>query len=119
MGKLPILVCPRDTFACSDGQEIEIRGLSRAEAIATRALGREGDKEVTPDERAVLVEIYCICHAVGVSEAEARDWHSVSPSGDVERLVDAIATLSGLNSDVGKDDAGGSPLEKSTESTTS
>jgi hypothetical protein len=114
MGALPILVCPKATHTFQDGQTVEIRGLSRAEAIQTRTLGKNPDVEAG----ATAVEVFIIQHAIGVSEAEAKAWHGATPSGDVEKLVDAIARLSGLDPDEGKADAGDSPSAKSTDSTT-
>lgn len=114
MGTLPILVCPRATHTFEDGQTVEIRGLSRAEAFQTRALGKNSDIEAG----ATAVEVFIIQHSIGVPEAEARAWHGATPSKDVERLVNAIARLSGLDPDEGKADAEDSHSAKSTDSTT-
>jgi hypothetical protein len=104
MGTLPILVCPHDTFTCHDGQTIDIRGLSRAEALALKKDDPTGESEA---QKVTRIEVYVIACAVGVSEAEAWAWHTASPSGDVERLVDAIGRLSGMHMATGKADAEG------------
>ncbi len=111
MSGLPILVCPRATHTFKDGQTVEIRGLSRAEAIQVRAMVR--------DEKYAEAEAFVIEKAVGIPADVAANWHSISPSEDVEGLVDAVSALSGLREEEGKADAGDSPSAKSTDSTTS
>lgn len=93
---LPIRQLPKGEFRFDDGTVLPIRGLSRAEALQLRALG----DDVT------AVEILCIRAATGATEEEAMAWHSATPNDEVERLVNEIAGLSGLNPDEGKDDAG-------------
>lgn len=118
MGALPILACPRAIHTFEDGQTVEIRGLSRAEAIQTRCLKLPDGSEPDVEQRGILVEVFIIEHSIGVTAAEAQAWHNTSPSGDVERLVDAVARLSGLDPDQGKAAAGDSHSAKSTDSTT-
>lgn len=106
---LPISVCPRETITLPGGGELEIRGLSRGEAIQMRGL------MANPQ----AVEIASIRYATGETEAAVTAWCQEARNDDVEFLVDAIARLSGLSADVGKDDAGDSLSAKSTASTTS
>jgi hypothetical protein len=94
---LPIRQLPQGEFTFDDGVKLSIRGLSRAEAIQLRGLG----DDVT------AIEILCIKAATNVTEEEATAWHSATPNDEVERLVNEIARLSGLDPDEGKDDAEG------------
>ena len=106
---LPVRQLPRAEFTFDDGVTLPIRGLSRAEAIRLRSLG----DDVT------AVEVLCIQVATGVTEEEARLWHNTAPNGEIERLVSAIAELSGLGDTSGKADAEDLHSAQSTESTTS
>lgn len=99
---LPIRQLPTEDFTFNDGAVIPIRGLSRAESIQLRELG----------EDVTAVEVHCIKAATGATEEEAKAWHASAPNDDIEQLINAIARLSGLDNDVGKDDAGALPSAK-------
>jgi hypothetical protein len=88
---------------------LEIRGLSRAEAIQVRLLINDP----------VALEIASIVFATGETKEAVTAWHGTARNDDVEFLVDSIARLSGLSEPEGKDDAEGSLSAKSTGSTTS
>ncbi len=77
------------------GGTLSIRGLSRAETIQVRTL--------SPDVAAI--EKLSIRYATDSTESEIDAWYATARNDDVEMLVDAIATLSGLNDTVGKVDA--------------
>lgn len=106
---LPIRQLPKGEFRFDDETSMPIRGLSRAEALQLRALG----DDVT------AIEILCIKAATGANDEEAAAWHSATPNDEVERLVNEIARLSGLDPDEGKDDAEGLQSANLTELITS
>lgn len=106
---LPIRQLPRGEFTFRDGTLLPIRGLSRAEAIELRGLGDD----------IIRLEVLCIKAATNVTEEEAEAWHKATPNDEVEELVNAIAKLSGLDTDEGKDDAGDLHSAKLTELTMS
>lgn len=106
---LPIRQLRRAEFDLGDGVIIEYRELSRAEALQLRGLSDD----------VALLEIRCIATATGTTEDEARAWHEATPQKEVENFVNAIAELSGLNGDSGKDDAGNSHSANLTELITS
>ena len=94
---LPIRQLPQGEFRFDEDTVISIRGLSRAEAIQIRGL----------EDDIIAIEVLCIKAATGVTEEEAKAWHSAAPNDEVERLVNAVAKLSGLDPDEGKADAEG------------
>lgn len=94
---LPIVQLPREDFTFKDGTILQIRGLSRAEALQLQGLTND----------VLAVEILCIKAATGVNEDEAKAWHSATPNDEVERLINAVAKLSGLDGASGKADAEG------------
>lgn len=94
---LPVSVCPRDTVTLAGG-EVEIRSMSRAEAVKARLM--------MPDVEAA--EVYSIECATSVSHDEAARWYRDASNDDATKLVDAIYELSGLAEETGKDDAGNS-----------
>lgn len=106
---LPIRQLPRGTYTFPDGVELPIRGLSRAEAIQLRELGDD----------ASAIEILCIAAATNATKEEATAWLQSTPQAEIEGLVNAIAKLSGLDADEGKDDAEGLHSAKLTELITS
>lgn len=106
---LPISVCPHEKITLPGGGVVEIRGLSRAEAIQVRLLIKDP----------VALEITTISASTGEPMEAVTAWHATARNDDVEYLVDSIARLSGLSEPVGKADAEGSPSAPSTESTTS
>ena len=106
---LPIRQLPTEDFVFGDGQTIKIRGLSRAEAIQLRGLSTD----------VVRLEILAIKFSCGVTEEEAEAWHNVTPNDDVERLVNDVARLSGMDEQEGKAGAEALPSAKLTELITS
>lgn len=94
---LPVRQLPQGEFRFDDGVVMPIRGLSRAEAIQIREL----------EDDAAAIEILCIKASTGATEEEAKAWHSVTPNSDIERLINEIAKLSGLDVETGKADAEG------------
>ena len=106
---LPVLQVPRDKFELPTGEFVEVRGLSRAEALQVRA--------VSPDVEAV--EKLCLGFALDVSPEDVDEWYATAPSSVVEDLVNVVARLSGLDGDAGKADADLSRSAPQTPSTTS
>ena len=101
---LPISICPRDTVQLPSGGTVEVRGLSRAEAVQIRSM--------SPDVEAM--EIFSLEKGCEVSAEDARSWWTNGRNDDVEKTVDTIYRLSGLTEDTGKDGAEDSPSAKST-----
>lgn len=106
---LPIRQLPSEEYTFPDGVKMTIRGLSRAESIQLRGLSDD----------VLRLEILCIKAATGVTEEEAEAWHKATPNDEVKGVINAIAELSGLNEDTGKDDAEGLHSANLTELTTS
>lgn len=106
---LPIVELPREKFELPGGEFVEVRGMSRAEALQVRA--------VSPDVAAV--ERLCLGFALDASPEEVEDWYATAPSNVVEEIVNLVARLSGLDGDAGKDDAENSPSATPTPSTSS
>lgn len=106
---LPIRQIPGEEFWFEDGQCLQIRGLSRAEALQLRAHG----DDVT------AIEIHCLMAGTGCTEEEAVAWHAATSSAEVEALINAIARLSGFDPDEGKAGAEDLPSATTTALTTS
>lgn len=104
---LPVIQLPHDEYTFKSGDKIKYRGLSRAETLQIEAL--------SGDDRPLKIEIACIQFATNVTEEEATQWHKSTPQEEVQGLVDAILSISGLNPEVGKADAEGLHSAKLTE----
>lgn len=92
-------VCPRGTATLPSGESVEVRGLSRAEALQVQ--------QASPDVR--KVEILVIMAGCDVDEPSATSYWTATRQDDVEELVNAISKLSGLSEDEGKAAAVDSP----------
>lgn len=106
---LPIRQIPCEDFWFEDGQCVDIRGLSRAEALQLRTLG----------EDVTAIEIHCLVAGTGCTKEEAEAWHAATSSAEVEALINAIARLSGFDPDEGKAVAEDLPSANTTALTTS
>jgi hypothetical protein len=72
-----------------DGQQVEVRELSRGEAMALAQQADESDPAA--QERRVLA------FAMDVPLEQVEAWYDGAPSGVVQRLVTTIMALSGLD----------------------
>ena len=95
MGALPPVPLAVGTTLVG-GTEVPIRSLTRAEALALRALAGEADA----DRRG---EIFLIAKGTGVEPAEAEAWWESSDPIAVQKLIQDIAVVSRLQSKDGKD----------------
>lgn len=95
---LPISIVPRGKVELESGEVVQLRGLSRAEALMARDINqRDGIAEM---------ERYTIACAFEADPISTADWYATAANGDVDRISTAIARLSGLDDDKGKSDAG-------------
>lgn len=94
---LPISCCQRGQIVLPSGATVQIRGLSRAEALQCRAQ--------IPDIE--TVEKLSIQWACDVTEAEVNQWYATARNDDVVCMIEAIANLSGFSAELGKADAEG------------
>ena len=107
---LPVVACPTGQAVLPDGPTVDIRGLTSAEALRIRAAMEDGID---------VVEQMTIAAATNTDITEVDAWYAAAPQDAVEALVNAIATLSGLDGEQGKDAAGASPSVNGTASITS
>lgn len=107
---LPVVACTTGQAVLPDGQTVDIRGLTRTEALAIRAAMGDGID---------AVEKLTIAAATATDITEVDTWYATAPQDAVEALVNAIAKLSGLDGDAGKDEGADSRSAPSTDSTTS
>lgn len=89
---LPLIPLPRDTVEVA-GEKVEVRGLSRAEALKISTV-YEGDLDAA--------ETYLLSVGAEVPFEEAKEWRYAAPAAEVGRLVDRIVELSGLSPEAGK-----------------
>lgn len=68
------------------GELLEVRGLSRSEAISV------GEMANKPNE----AEIWVVAKGCDVDISEAREWREVMPSAVIDQVVNKILELSGL-----------------------
>lgn len=92
---LPVIQLPWTKHTFKSGDIIEIRGLSRAEALVIGLLG--------PDPLAI--ETHAIAFATDTTLEDAEKWVRSTQSGEVRDLFEVIKELSGLGGKEGKDDA--------------
>ena len=86
---------PRDVVPVGD-DKVEVRGLSRSEAVQLQGFGGDLD----------AMETYILSRGAGVSEAEAKEWRDSSRPDAVGVVVDRIIELSALDGDQGKASSG-------------
>jgi hypothetical protein len=103
---LPIVQCPSESFTLPDGTLITIRGMSRAEVLAIQVAMANIEDE---SERAVQGEKLALAKVFDVTVEEAEAWMATVPNGVSNDISKVISRLSGLDPDLGKDVAGGSP----------
>lgn len=87
---LPTISLPRDTVDI-DGQQIQLRGLSRGEVLSV--------KTETPAE----MEVQLLAFGLDMNSEEVKAWYDATPSSAVQKLVEKVMALSGL------DDLGNAP----------
>ena len=68
------------------GESVPIASLSRADVIRLAGMGDN------PEDAETLM----IAHGTGVSDDEARAWRTKVDAKTAERLLDAVAVLSGI-----------------------
>lgn len=93
---LPKIQLPRETIEV-DGQFIEVRGLSRAEAARFQKMTEAG----VPWDK---LEAAVIAAGTDVSVEEAEEWQAGTPSPAVVAVTDAIKRLSRLEEGATKSD---------------
>lgn len=79
---------PERTFDL-DGDEVTVRGLSRAEVVALQAL----KADLAALERRIL-ELGFVDPALDAGEVER--WYTAAPAGHTDKVVAAITDLSGM-----------------------
>ncbi len=84
---LPSIPLPSKVVTLSDGSEVVIRSLSRADALKVTTEFRDN-----PD----AAEVFVLVHGVGVSNAEATKWRKETAIEDAGAVIDGIIFLSGL-----------------------
>lgn len=89
---LPKVEMPKDEVDVQ-GNKVPVRGLSRAEFLK---ISQDSDGDVES------AEIACLALGAGVSADEAKEWRENAPAGDVGRVLDRIAELSGVGTDQGE-----------------
>lgn len=82
---LPRVELPREKVSVG-GEEIEVRGLTRGEAIRVRNNSADMDR----------MEIIILACGTDLPEDEIAAWRDSTPAGVVEPIVDVIVRLSGL-----------------------
>jgi hypothetical protein len=85
---LPTAPLARGTVEVA-GETVEVRSLTRAEALAMRAIADRPDAERAG-------EVYLIAHGLDISEEEAGAWWDASDPMAVQKLVQGIAVVSRL-----------------------
>lgn len=80
---LPYVPLPTDVVQVA-GQEVKVRGLSRAEVLAIQGRDYEWSDN------------YILACGAGVTEEEAREWRNAVPPDVGAAVVDRICELSGL-----------------------
>lgn len=91
---LPVTKLPTDTVTV-DGQSVEVRGLSRAEAYKLAT----GIFKDDPDAG----EVYILTCGTGASEDEVKAWRETTDMVTAGVVVDRILALSGMSGSDGKD----------------
>lgn len=104
---LPPLAVEAERATLPNGQEVEVRGLTRREVLATAEDGLAGRPELAGLERAAAYEVYVLACGTDTPIEAARAWYEAAPSAYVDPVVTAITNLSGLG-DVGKASGGDS-----------
>lgn len=93
---LPTIQAPTETVTLSDGSKVELRGLSRGEAVRMSKHRQD----------IAALELALITASTGEPEDEVRSWYDAAPSGDVQVIVEAVMRLSGMDADAGKASSG-------------
>jgi hypothetical protein len=90
---LPKVELQRGTVDLSDGSTVEFRALLRREVLDLADAAKDGARELEPAMIAV---------ATDTPLEDARAWWEAAPSDAVDALVEAIASLSGMDGKLGK-----------------
>lgn len=97
--EFPKVNLPTDTVELPEGQRLEVRGLSRKEALA-----------IQPhyvDEDLNAIDALWLQYGTGATAEQADEWRSNTPAWVVEKVVNRIIELSGLDEDASKKDSEG------------
>lgn len=84
---LPTVDMPTGEVTLSDGQTVQVRGLTRAEVQAT------------DNSNAAALDVALLVAGCGVDKKEAQAWCKATPSTDVGAVVMRVLELSGLRQD--------------------
>lgn len=82
---LPEIALPK-TMVEVGGQSVEVRGLSRSEAMSLAKFKDDPD----------AAEDFILSCATGETLADIASWRAATPADAVGELIDAVLTLSGL-----------------------
>lgn len=93
---LPVVKLPSEAITLSDGQTVELRGLTFAE------YEKLGQLDATGTE----VMVACVAYATGSTADAVREWFAATPHKDVEAVSMAVLRLSGMD---GQGEAGRAP----------
>ena len=96
---LPPLAIEGERVALPNGQEVEVRGLTRREVLGAEDLDER--RELEGLGRAERYEVYVMACGTDSPLDAARTWYEAAPSAYVDPIVSRISHLSGLG-DTGK-----------------
>lgn len=88
---LPQIPLARETLDIN-GAKVEVRALTRAEAVSIQALGKDVAK----------IECAVIAYATDTPLAEVESWYLTVPSDVVDPIVATVSRLSGLTEGASK-----------------
>ena len=83
---LPVIAYAKSSVTFDTGESLEVHGLSRGDTL------KVDPEKAEPKE----VEINLIASGTDLPIEEVRAWYNVTPSGEVEKVIREILTLSGL-----------------------
>jgi hypothetical protein len=83
---LPSILIPRQTIEV-EGEEVKIRGLTRAEAAEFQKMVRDGKSMAD-------IEIAVLAAGTDTSREETKAWYATAPQHVVDPIIDAIKDIS-------------------------
>lgn len=95
MSAPPVIARRTRVIDLGDGVEVEIRGLSRAEARHLTSAFRDGTDMGDVDG----AEVWLLTTVMGWTETEATRWREETDADVVGLVIDGIVSLSGLAGD--------------------
>lgn len=98
---LPTVALPRETLTLPGGQTVEVRGLSRGEAVTLKplmeAVASDNGDGPTSGPAIRSLEVALISRGCDVTEAEAEAWYDAAGTEVVTPMVTRIMALSALD----------------------